>query len=123
VEGHHEWDLEHADEVEDVAAVFAAPDVVAVLKADNRYATVVEGIRGRRVVRLDITPDPMADLGGVRSGLTDWMNGDYLTLADRRGQVIGECRDAALAWGVGRDEGSPRDQLAPVKSAGLMSGR
>ena len=123
MEGHHERDLEHADEVEDVAAVFAAPDVVAVLKADNRYATVVEGVRDICVVRLVVAPDPVADLGGVRPGLADWMNGDYLALADRGGQVIGECRDAALAWGVGRDEGSPRDQLAPVKSAGLMSGR
>jgi hypothetical protein len=42
----------------------------------------------------------MADLGRVRAGLADRVEGYDLAFADRRGQVVREGRNAALAWRV-----------------------
>jgi hypothetical protein len=42
----------------------------------------------------------MADLGRVRAGLADRVEGYDLAFADRGGQVVREGRNAALAWRV-----------------------
>jgi hypothetical protein len=90
-----------ADEVEDEAAILAAPDALAVLQAYYLHAAFVERICGGRVVGLDVAPDSVADLGRIRAGLAGRVDGYDLAFADRSGQVVREGRNAALAGRVG----------------------
>jgi hypothetical protein len=101
VERHDKGNAKCANEVEDEDAIFAAPDALAVLQAHNLHAALVERICGGRVVGLDVAPDSMADLSRIRAGLAGRVEGYDLAFADRRGQVVREGRNAALAWRVG----------------------
>jgi hypothetical protein len=100
VERHDKGNAQCVDEVEDVLAILAAPDPLTVLQAYHLHAAFVERIGGVRVVGLDVAPDSMADLGRVRAGLADRVEGYDLAFADRGGQVVREGRNAALAWRV-----------------------
>jgi hypothetical protein len=113
VERCHHRDAEGSGKVQDVRAVLAAPNASAVLDADHFHAAVVEGVGRGRVIGLGVAPDSVANLSRVRPRLTDGVKGYDLPLADSGGQVVRERSDAALPGGIGGDESSPRDQLAP----------
>jgi hypothetical protein len=66
---------------------------------------------------LVVAPNSMTDLGGIRTDLVGRMEGNDFPFADRRGQIVREGGDAALARRVGRDEGRPRDEVTPVRIA------
>jgi hypothetical protein len=71
-----------------------------VLDRDDVNAGAVEGPGDLRVVGLDVAPDPVADLGGIWSGLASRVKGDDLTSPDRGGEIVSERSDAASMRGI-----------------------
>src|SRR5450759_924652 len=105
---------ERPDEVEHVRAVVTAPDAVLVLDRDDVHATVVEGPGDGHVVGLHVAPDAVADFRRIRARLIGRVEGDDLPLPNRRGEIVGEGRDAAAVWRIGRDEGGSGHRAAPT---------
>ena len=107
MKGGNERDIQGPDEVEDVTAVLAAPDLGLELDGDNVDSAVVEGLSYVGIVRGDIAADAMSDFGRIRTGLVRRVQCHDLALADRGGQVVCERGDAALARRVCGDESGP----------------
>src|SRR5674476_1697472 len=75
---------------------------------------VVERSGDGPVVGLHVAPDAVADFRWIRARLIGRVEGDDLALSDRRGEIVGEGRDPASVWRIGRDVGGFRDRVAPV---------
>jgi hypothetical protein len=94
---------ERIEEVENVRTVRAAPDPELVLDRDDVDAAG-QGTRRARVIRALIAANPMVDLGRIGQVLPIEVEGDDLTIAGRRREVLGERRDATVAGRVGGGE-------------------
>jgi hypothetical protein len=113
-------ELQRLHEVEDRIAILAAPDRGVELDRDD-VGAVLQRPRGAGVVAALVTPDPVMDLEGVAGDRLDGMKGDDLAVRCNATELRGEGGDAALARGVGRDEGDAGDGRAPI-AAEMRSG-
>jgi hypothetical protein len=110
-------DRQGAEEVEHVLAVLAAPDRIAEL--DRRdVGAVLQGDGGACVIVALVAADAVMDLERVRPERLGGVQRDDLAIGRDPAQVTGERGNAALAWGIGRDERGSDDVEAPIGAAG-----
>jgi hypothetical protein len=123
VERGHQRDSQSPYEVQNVGAVFAAPDARLELNRDDVHAAVIEGMGHVGIVALDVAPDAVTDFGRIGAGLARRVKGDDLALTDRCGQIVGERRYPTSAWRIGRNEGCPRDEVLLSRGTANVAGR
>jgi hypothetical protein len=117
-------DVERPDEVDDVSAVIASPDPVLMLDGDNARAPA-QRLGGPDVVARFVLVNPMVDFDGIWGRrLLGRMQDDDLAIAGVGCEVAREGGDSAVAWWIGGNEGSAKNDEAPrAGSVGAVRGK
>jgi len=115
-------DLDRAQEVEDVLAVVAAPDVVVVLDRDDIHAGAEYARRAGIVIAL-VASDPVVDLEREGRAALGRQEDRDLAITRRGCQVARVGRDPVAAGGISGDECCPSDDAGPLDGSAPLRSR